>query len=329
MNQALADPADKKGSALQWLRLFRWRNLAIILLTQWAVWQCVVVPFHEAGILLLQGVLFWMLAVSTVLIAAAGYVINDYFDVRIDAINKPHELVLGQYIPRRLAIISHLVLNAVGLLLAFAVAWRAGHPEWVLLQITCIALLWFYSSTLKQRFVWGNLAVGLLTALTIVVMLLYEPGLHHFTYQPAFLLQDGRHQPNPVYVLAAYAGFAFLLTWMREVVKDMEDFEGDHAEGCQTMPIRWGLKKSAIFVQILGVLALLPLVFAGWKLLQKNEMSPLGWYILVAVVLPLLWWVFSLNKKATTLHYHAYSRHLKFIMLAGIGSLFVYRLYYG
>lgn len=320
---------DKTNALTQWLRLLRWRNLLIILLTQWAVWQLVLVPFHQEGRMLLQPLYFWMLCLSTVFIAAAGYAINDYFDVRIDAINKPHELVLGQYIPRKLAIISHLTLNAIGVFLAFWVAWKGGHPEWVLLQILCVVLLWFYSSSLKQRFMWGNLTVSLLTALTIFALWLYEPGIHAFTFRPAFLPARGRPIPNPVYVLGIYAAFAFLLTWMREIVKDMEDFEGDDAEGCRTMPILWGLKKSGVFVQVLGVAALLPLALAAFKMLQKNLESLLGWYVLLLVLLPLFIWTITLNQKATTRHYHRYSRYLKYIMLAGIGSLFVYRFYYG
>lgn len=301
----------------------------MLLFTQWAVWQLVLLPFHEEGVMLLRPVYFWMLAFSTVCIAAAGYVINDYFDVRIDAINKPHELVLGQHIPRRLGIISHFILNALGLLLAFWVAWKGGQLFWLLLQLFCVALLWFYSSSLKQRFMLGNLAVSLLAALTIVTLWLYEPGLYRLTFQPGFVPGAEKALPNPVYVLFVYAGFAFLLTWMREIVKDMEDHEGDDAEGCRTMPIVWGLKRSGVFVQVLAFAALLPLAVAVYTMLQKNTDSLLGWYVLICVLLPLLLWAIRLNKKATMRHYHLYSRYLKFIMLAGIGSLFVYRFYYG
>lgn len=279
--------------------------------------------------MLLQPLYFWMLGISTVLIAAAGYAINDYFDVRIDAINKPHQLVLGHHIPRKFAIISHLTLNGLGLLLAAFVAWKGGHPLWVLLQLACVLLLWWYSSNLKRLFVWGNLAVALLTALTIFSLWLYEPGLYSLTFQPAFLENNNRMMPNPVYVLFTYAAFAFLLTWIREIVKDMEDFEGDDAEGCKTMPITWGLKKSARFVQALAVLAIMPLALAVYKLIQKSTDSLLGWYVLLFVLVPMLLWTITINKKATPQHYHNYSRSLKWLMLAGIGSLFVYRFYYG
>ncbi|MCD6012825.1 MAG: ubiquinone biosynthesis protein UbiA [Flavipsychrobacter sp.] len=293
---------------MAWLKLIRWKNLAIILLTQLLVWWCVILPEQPA---VLNFFNFSLLAISTVLIAAAGYIINDYFDIKIDLINRPEKVVLEKAIPRKQAIISHTVLNVIGLLLAAYVVVYARHYEWLLLQVTCTLLLWFYSTDLKRQYMTGNIAVSLLTALTIIVLLVYEPVLHHAMYK------------LPVWVLGIYAYFAFMLTWMREIVKDMEDFIGDEAEGCVTMPVKRGLKFAARYTLALSVLVVIPLLAAAIVLYQGNYIV-LSLYVSILLVLPVVAWGVFLNKEFTTQHYAKASRWLKVIMLLGVFSLVVY-----
>lgn len=313
---------------MSWLKLVRWKNLLIMLLTQLLAWYCVIRPIGRyPGVqLLLNFQNFLLVALSTVLIGAAGYIINDYFDIRIDNINRPEKMVLEKTVPRRLGIILHTTLNVVALLCAAVVARKGGHYSWIGLQLTCTLLLWFYSTHFKRQFVTGNVVVALLTALTIVVLVLYEPGLYGYVnIIPFILTPEHTRIPNPVWVLAVYAFFAFVLTWMREIVKDMEDFKGDEAEGCMTMPIRWGLKRSTRFVQALGIVALLPLCIAACRLLLKNDYL-LGLYTAIGLIIPIIIWIFSLQRKHTTEHYANASRWLKIIMISGIGSLIIYYL---
>lgn len=307
---------------MAWLRLIRWSNLFIILLTQLLVWWCVILPAHPD---ILNPLNFCCLMLSTVLVAAAGYIINDYFDIKIDAINRPEKVVLENQIPRRQAIIAHTVLNVIALLLAAYVARQAHHYEWLLVQLACTLLLWFYSTTFKRQFMTGNVVVALLTALTIIVLVIYEPSLHPYILLDSFIQIDDSIKPNPVRVAAVYTFFAFVLTWMREIVKDMEDFKGDAEQGCVTMPIKWGLLKSTRFVQLLGVITMVILVNAGVKLCAAHWW-PLGIYSLAVLVVPLFLWCINLQRKATTEHYHTTSRQIKIIMVLGIGSLIIYYL---
>ncbi len=306
-----------------WLRLMRWPNLLIVGATQAVAWWCVIHPLP--GPKVLSPLNFWLLCLSTMLIAAGGYIINDYFDIRIDVINKPDKVILEKDIPRRLAIIVHSVLNAVALGLAAMVALPAGHPEWLLLQLATTGLLWRYSTTWKRQFVIGNVMVALMTALTIIALIIYEPEVHRAKVViPGWQTVIG--WPGSV-TLSVFAAFAFLLTWMREIVKDMEDYKGDDAEGCVTMPIRWGLLRSSRAVQALGCVALVMLVFAAIALWKVSS----GWnwsvaYIMLLIVLPLTILIFRLPKAATSAHYHKASAHIKLIMVSGVLSLLVLNL---
>src|SRR5579872_3290701 len=246
---------------MPWLQLIRWQNLLIILLTQFLAWWYVVLP--ESPVIL-NAVNFCCLALSTILIAAAGYIINDYFDIKIDAINRPEKVVLEKTIPRKQAIIAHAVLNIIALALAGFVAAQARHYEWLLLQLLCIALLWFYSTDFKRQYITGNLVIALLTALTVIALIIYEPAIQHEASLPLRAGVSWHSDSSlPVWLLMAYAYFAFMLTWMREIVKDMEDFKGDEAEGCVTMPVKRGLKFATRYVLMLSALVIIPLIIAS------------------------------------------------------------------
>lgn len=306
---------------MAWLRLVRWNNLFIVMLTQLLIWYCVLLPLRAwtDEQFLLQVTNFSLICLSTVLIAAAGYIINDYFDIKIDAINRPEKAILDREINRRQALIVHSVLNIIALILAGVVALQRGKWHWLWIQLLSTVLLFFYSSHFKRRYVIGNVVVALLTALTVFTLFVYEPALRSFVFRPAILERAGAILPNPVWVLGIYTGFAFVLTWMREIVKDMEDHIGDAAEGCVTMPIRLGLQKSGRFTQLISLAAIIPLAVASVKV-----QGLLGLYTFFVLTLPLIIWVLFLNRHASTQHYKRMSRYLKVIMILGIGSLVVY-----
>ncbi len=311
---------------MHWLRLLRWQNLLIVFLTQLLAWLFIIQPMQEFVPVPFTLVLpnFLLLALSTVCIAGAGYIINDYFDIKIDIINRPDKVVLERRIPLKQAIIMHSLMNAAGLTLALVVARQAGHISYIAVQVACTVMLWFYSTHFKRQFMTGNIIVALLTAFTIVVLIMYEPALHPYLVRAPFIDTPKGILPNPVYVLGFYTYFAFMLTWMREIVKDMEDFKGDAEQGCVTMPIKWGLQKSEWFTLALGVLAVAPLLKAGIKLWQTGW-HIFGVYTLAALVLPLLFWLVTLyTGPATQVHYNRQSRWLKGIMVMGILSLVIY-----
>jgi len=306
---------------MPWLQLIRWQNLLIILITQLLAWWCVILPLSPQ---VLTPVNFSCLALSTALIAAAGYIINDYFDVKIDSINRPERVVLAKAIPRKQAIVSHIALNVAAVILAGFVAAAAHHLSLLLIQLGSILLLWFYSTHFKRMFMIGNVVVALLTALTVATLIFYEPAvLRHCQYPAMEETSLDYLDVNPFWLLMVYSLFAFMLNWMREIVKDLEDLKGDAEEGCDTMPVKWGISRTLGFVRVLGGITLVYLLFCELELFSSGN-KLLDLYILLLVVAPIVVWLIGLGKKLTTIHFHRSSTQLKLMMLSGVLSLIVY-----
>ncbi len=299
----------------------------MIAVTQALVWLAVHRPLiqEQGGDWVLDASGEFTLILATLLIAAAGYIINDYFDVKIDLINRPSTVILERWIPRKQAMIMHSALSLAGLGLGILLAHRAGMVWLALFQLICILLLWFYSTHFKRKIIIGNLVVALMIAATIMAHGVFEPRLYPYFLGPVYLREGTSVLPNPVGVMTVIAGFAFLLTWMREIVKDMEDYKGDAEQGCETMPIRWGLQKTEWLVRGLGALTCL------WLLLSSLAWIRAGWYFLAGymflfLILPLIRWLYQLSQGASQAHYHRASRQIKTLMVAGILSLFIYHL---
>lgn len=267
------------------LKLTRFGNLLIIGLAQ----------YFTAGWLVSPATLtdwkLFVLSCSTVLIAAAGYVINDYYDVKIDLVNKPDRVVIGKGITRRYAILFHSVLSVLGVALGFLVGWPIAA-----INFMSAFALWFYSNLLKRQPFIGNLVVALLTGVSILVVeVLYRSG-------------------NVLILI--YASFAFFMTLVREIIKDMEDLKGDNTFGCRTLPIVWGLRKTKFVIYfILAVFAAIVLV-----LNELYSQLPL-YYFLLFLFVPLIWLLNRLIRADTKKDFRWLSSFCKVILLLGIFSM--------
>lgn len=276
------------------LRLTRPLNLLIIAATMALMRHGLLGGLLEPGgrALLMEPLDFWLLVLSTVLIAAAGNVINDYFDTRIDRINKPGQVIVGRTVKRRVAMLGHLVLSGTGLVIGAFVAYHSGAFRLVVIPAFAISALWMYSTVWKRRFLIGNTVVALLAALVPLSVGLYE--IPKDLVQHGFAMVDhGGFTVAEVdlYIrtlwtaIICYSAFAFLATLVRELQKDMADIKGDAADGCRTVPIVLGitwakaLALSYIAVIVAGVLAL--------RMLFLNDRLSY-WYLGVAVLAPLL-----------------------------------------
>jgi 4-hydroxybenzoate polyprenyltransferase len=296
-------------------RLIRWPNLVFIFLTQLLFYYCIQLPLHGQDQPILQPRQFFLLAISSVLIAAAGYIINDYFDLNIDRVNKPKRLVVDRIIKRRWTILWHWILSGLGLLLSFYVSWRLRNPLLAVGNLSCVILLYFYSTTFKRKLLIGNIIISLLTAWVILVLYVGE-------FHWAALASEGyKEMYSSLFKYAiVYSSFAFLLSLIREVVKDIEDMDGDAKYSCRTMPIVWGVNVTKVFAGTLNVVLLGSLVILQLYVLQKFRLV-LTLYGVLLVDLPLLWILRRLYTAQTKEDYHRLSTIIKLVMLAGILSI--------
>jgi 4-hydroxybenzoate polyprenyltransferase len=267
------------------LKLTRVGNLLIIAFAQYFTAACLISPDT------LNDLRLFLLTTSTVIIAAAGYIINDYYDVKIDYINKPHRVIVGRTITRRYAILFHVLLSAMGIALGTIISLKIGF-----INLLSVFLLWLYSNTLKRLAFIGNFTVAVLTGLSIVIVaVLYHSG-------------------NPLIII--YASFAFFMTLIREIIKDMEDLKGDNTFGCKTLPIVLGMRRTkGIIYTILAVFAIIVLILNYFY-----QALPLHYYIIFLFV-PLLLLVYWLLRADMKKDFSWLSSFCKIIMLLGILSM--------
>ena len=304
---------------IAFFRLIRWANLLFIAITQCLFYYCIYTPLLIRVPATSNEFLFYLLMTASVFIAAGGYIINDYFDIQIDIINKPQRIVINKYIKRRWAIAWHLILSALGILMSLYVSYKTG--VWIIsiANIFSVALLLFYSTTFKRKLLSGNLIVAALTGWVILVIFFFG-GADIFSFQGWNVGTFNLNVPRFFKFTLLYTSFAFITTLIREVLKDLEDMEGDRKYSCKTMPIVWGVPAAKIFtgVWITVCVALLAVVqLYSWQS---------GWwwaalYIMFLTILPLIILLKKLYKATTTAHYNELSKIVKMIMLAGILSM--------
>jgi 4-hydroxybenzoate polyprenyltransferase len=311
------------------LRLIRFQNLLIIAATQYIMRYCIIWPFLTINHFELQmdGFHFFLLVLSTVLIAAAGYVINDYFDTGTDRLNRPSQVVIDRSIQRRQAMLIHFILNLTGIGIGVYLSYYIGVSELSIIFILATGLLWFYSTDYKRQFLVGNVIVSIMTGIVPLMVILYEMPLLNEKYGLIML----RNQANFNYIffwIAAFSFFAFLTTLLREIIKDAEDFEGDSEFGMNTLPILVGRKNTKIVIVslILGCLFLLTLVLVRFLLHRGISIDYVTTaYFILFLVLPFVFLLYKIIIANSKEDFHLTSQVTKIIMLAGIVYSFVVR----
>lgn len=303
-----------------YLQLLRVGNLTFVAILLYVMEKWVATPLlqlEQFGELMPWWVLT-LLIVSVVGIAAGGYVINDYFDVKIDRINRPDNLVVTRIISRDTAMHLFYGLTAVGVIAGTVVAWWAH--SWTLLftYVVIPGLLWFYSASYKRMFLIGNLVVAFASAIVPLLVAIANADYLHHLYQNALA-----YSPivGELYVwTGGFAAFAFLLTWVREIVKDIEDIEGDREMECRTLPIVWGEKWTKIIVTalVVGIMALI--AYIGWAVLP----FPAAWntftcrYLVFGLLVPLLCVLVLLWFAKSPREFRTVQQVLKFVMFMGV-----------
>lgn len=307
-----------------YLQLLRVGNLTFAAILLYVMEKWVATPLlqlEQFGELMPWWILT-LLIVSVVGIAAGGYVINDYFDVKIDRINRPDNLVVTRIISRDAAMNLFYGLTAVGVIAGTVVAWWAH--SWTLLftYVVIPGLLWFYSASYKRMFLVGNLVVAFASAIVPLLVAIANADYLHHLYQNALA-----YSPivGELYVwTGGFAAFAFLLTWVREIVKDIEDIEGDREMECRTLPIVWGDKVAKMIATLLLVVIATLIVYILFAVLPfSHEWKSLPTrYVVFGLIVPILCSIVLLWAANNRTEYHRVQTIIKFAMF--MGMLFSY-----
>lgn len=277
------------------LRVTRVHNLIYIAFTQYVV--AVFLSNHPQG---KSNILFdpdlFLIAASTALIAAAGYIINDYYDIKVDFINKPERVVVGRYLRRRVALAAHTILNFTGIGIGLLIDWKIG-----VINFLGAFLLWIYSNHLKRLPLIGNLCIAALTGAAIFVIAFKFPTHKELIY--------------------LYTIMAFSVSLIREIIKDMEDLKGDENFGSKTLPIIWGIKKTKLFIFVLSAFFIL-----GLLILAINTANTFFTIYFSILILPLSYFFYRLYRADTKKEYSYLTDFCKAIMFSGVLSMIFFNV---
>lgn len=296
------------------LKLVRLPNLFFIALSQALFQFCIYQPMYKD---LLPGndtLHFIFLSLASLLIAAAGYIINDYFDINIDEVNKPRRMVVDKVIHRRWAIAWHFMLNSAGLVLTILSLPFLQKWYLILANMLCMALLWFYSTNFKKQLLIGNIVISLLTAWTILIIFFSKVNLED-------AVGAGTVSHYKFFRLAIlYAGFAFIISLVREAIKDMEDMPGDAKYNCRTMPIVWGVNATKVYAAVWLVVLISMVIIVMIYMLQFRWWLPVT-YCIATIIFPLTIVLLKLKNSSTPQQYNQLSTITKLVMFTGILSM--------
>lgn len=305
-----------------YLKLFRWPNLLMVAAIQYLFRYAIIQPLLQSKELelALSHAEFFLIVLATLLITAAGYAINDYFDLRTDRINKPDRIILGRKISRRSAIFYHSLFNIIAVLLGAYMAYRVQYWPLVFVFLIVPTLLWLYSIRYKRKFLMGNIIVAVLAGFVVAIVWVFE--------SHALAAQGIRDMDflNISYFSRVYALFAFLTTLLREIIKDIEDIKGDAKTGCKTIPVVAGVHSAK---KLLVFLTVTIIILVGWFqiFILLRDFDLLFTYLLLAVQIPFIIMINKIITAKEKADYRNLSIYSKMVMVAGIFSMFIFSFY--
>jgi len=295
---------------IDFFRLIRFKNLLIIALSQYLVRYALIIPMTDSRSL--SDLQFFYLVLSTLFIAAAGYIINDYFDTQVDRLNE-RKVIIDNTIKRREAILLHFVLSGIGVFLGFYLGWRVGITNLGFINLFSSTALWFYSTNMKKAYLSGNIIISLLAALTLFIVPMYD-----------IIPNPAVNGESAFYLICFYSIFAFVTTFIREIVKDFEDQFGDSKMGYNTFAIV-SAKTAKITVQIISVLLITIIGWISYLQITYDELYA-AIYVLLSIELPLVYFFIKLRTASDKKTYNQLSQLIKLIMLTGTLSILVFTL---
>jgi len=302
---------------MKFLKLIRYQNLLMLAFMQ--------VLFRYAFLkqqnipLALSDLQYGLLVLSTVLLAAAGYVINNIYDVATDTINKPQDVVIGKGISETAAYNIYFGLNITGVAIGFYLSNVILRPGFATIFILIASMLYFYSTTLKQIMIVGNVVVALTLALSVIIIGVFD-------IFPAINTENKAQMASLFSILMDYALFAFMINFIREIVKDIEDVDGDYNQGMNTLPIAIGKSRAAKIALGFAIIPFILCLLYINTYFFKNNLIFVTLYAFAFVLAPLLYFIVKIFGAKTQKEFHHLSTVLKLILFFGILSILVITL---
>ena len=302
---------------MNYLKLIRYKNLLILALMQ---------LIFRYGFLELQNIplaladwQYCILVLATVCIAAGGYIINNIFDVETDSENKPDNVIVGKFISETKAYNLYIGFTIIGVALGFYLSNVIEKPSFASMFIVIAATLYFYATSLKQSLLIGNFIVALLLSFSVIIIGIFD------------LFPITNEENRPVMgllfgILLDYAIFAFIINFIREIVKDLQDVQGDLSQGMNTLPILLGVTKTTKLVFGLSFIPIIIILnYINTNLFAAGLLYA-TLYGLILILAPLLYFTIKIWSAKTTKDFHHLSTVLKWILFFGILSIVVISL---
>lgn len=299
------------------LKLIRYKNLLMLAFMQ--------VLFRYAFLkqqnipLALNDWQYGLLVLSTVLLAAAGYVINNIYDVATDNINKPEDVVIGKGISETAGYNIYIGLNITGVAIGFLLSNMILKPGFASLFILIASLLYFYATTLKQIMILGNLVVAILLAVSVLIIGVFD-------LFPVTNSENQAQMASLFSILTDYALFAFMVNFIREIIKDIEDVNGDYNQGMNTLPIAIGINRAAKIALGFAIIPFISCLLYINTYFIKHGLFVAAFYAFAFVLAPLLYFIVKIFSAKSKKDFHHLSTVLKLILFFGILSILVINL---
>ena len=302
---------------MKYLKLIRYQNLLMLafmqLLFRYSFLKQQDIP------LALADWQYGLLVLSTVLLAAAGYVINNILDVATDRINKPNDVVIGKGISETLGYNIYIGLNITGVAIGCYLSNVIMRPTFAVIFILIASVLYFYSTSLKQIMVLGNFVVAAVLSFSVIIIGVFD-------LFPATNTENQAQMASMFSILIDYALFAFMINFIREIVKDIEDVNGDYNQGMNTLPIAIGNSRAAKIALGFAIIPFLLCLLYINKYFFKNNLYIVTLYAFAFVLAPLLYFIVKIFSAKSQKDFHHLSNVLKLILLFGILSIVVITL---
>lgn len=299
---------------MKYLKLVRYQNLIMLALMQ---------VLFRYGFLKQQNIplaltewQYGLLVLSTVLIAAAGYIINNIFDVVSDTINKPADVVIDKGISETMAYNLYIILNISGVGIGFYLSNCIERPGFATIFILIASLLYFYSTTLKQIMLLGNIVVAFTLSMSVIIIGIFD-------VFPATIADNRIQMAGLFSILTDYAFFAFMINLLREIVKDIEDVNGDYNQGMNTLPIAIGINRTAKITFVLAIVPVTLLFIYIKKYFFENNLYIATLFAIVFILAPLLYFLVKIVSAKSQKDFHHLSSVLKIVLFFGILSIAV------